>query len=260
MHSLLPLTLLLGLTAKVHCANRFITPGASGSTGWRNNPSYEEGDSMNVEWETDLDETALLLWQDYPLAGGGSQCTIWTVSFAGFTTNTTDGQDAVFHFALYAADNTNDAIANSQNFNVSVPDVDPTTTATDVSTTLAPSPTPTSAEEAETTTAPPAETSDADSGDGGDSGLSSGAVAGVAVGATLGGVAILGGLGFLLWRHFRKGDASGTYAPAAPQAPAQEYYKPPDAPAEMAGAPWVHPPEGPNSNYARGPGGLHEAP
>jgi hypothetical protein len=60
------------------------------------------------------------------------------------------------------------------------------------------------------------------------------------------------------------GAAAGGYAPPSEMAtgaqnqPVQEYYKPPEphqqAPAEMAGQPWIHPPQ---AGYQ---GGLHEAP
>lgn len=74
MLAILPLTVLLGsFIARAAADTSFITPGGSGSTGWKNNPSYEVDESMNVEWTTDLEETNLLLWQDYPSAGGGTQ-------------------------------------------------------------------------------------------------------------------------------------------------------------------------------------------
>ncbi|KAH7193325.1 uncharacterized protein B0J16DRAFT_75917 [Fusarium flagelliforme] len=275
MHALLPLTVLLSSFATRAAADTsFITPGGSGTSGWKNNPSYDVDESMNVEWQTDLEMTNLLLWQDYPSAGGGTQffiglkenttstSFIWQVSFNGFSTEVKDGEDAVFHFSLFKS-GTNDIVANSQTFNVTVPkDV----TTTSAATTVAPSPTPTN-DATETTTDASAETT-TDAASSEDKGISTGAVAGIAVGATLGGIAVLGGIGFLLWRHFRKGAgstvAAGGYAPPSemptgPQhQPVQEYYKPPDqqAPAEMAGQPWIHPQQG----YNQGPGGLHEAP
>ena len=74
MHALLPLTVLLSTFATRAAADTsFITPGGSGTSGWKNNPSYDVDESMNVEWQTDLEMTNLLLWQDYPSAGGGTQ-------------------------------------------------------------------------------------------------------------------------------------------------------------------------------------------
>jgi hypothetical protein len=275
MHALLPLTLLVSsLATRAAAATSFITPGGSGTSGWKNNPSYDVDESMNVEWETDLDETNLLLWQDYPAAGGGTQffmslkenststSFIWQVSFNGFSTEVEDGEDAVFHFSLFKS-GTNDIYANSQAFNVTVPK-DATTTSA-ASSTVEPSPTPTN-DATETTSDAATESTTEAASDSGDKGLSTGAVAGIAVGATLGGIAVLAGVGFLLWKHFRKGPnaAAGGYAPPSemptgPQhQPAHEYYKAPDqhAPAEMAGQPWIHPQQG----YNQGPGGLHEAP
>ncbi|EKJ79459.1 hypothetical protein FPSE_00390 [Fusarium pseudograminearum CS3096] len=276
MHALLPFTVLLSslATRAAAAATSFITPGGSGTSGWKNNPSYDVDESMNVEWQTDLDETNLLLWQDYPSAGGGTQffmslkenststSFIWQVGFNGFSTEVKDGEDAVFHFSLFKS-GTNDIYANSQAFNVTVPK-DATTSA--ASSTVEPSPTPTR-DATETTTDAAAESTTESSSGSEDKGLSTGAVAGIAVGATLGGIAVIAGVGFLLWKHLRKGSGAGAggYAPPSDMStgpqhqPAQEYYKPPDqqAPAEMAGQPWMHPPQ---QGYSQGPGGLHEAP
>ncbi|KAF5678376.1 Crumbs like 3 [Fusarium heterosporum] len=273
MLAILPLTVLLGsFVARAAADTSFVTPGGSGSTGWKNNPSYEVDESMNVEWNTDLDETNLLLWQDYPDAGGGTQfflqlrenttstSFIWQVSFNGFSTAVNKGEDAVFHFSIFKS-GTNDIYANSATFNVTVPQDEETSAAS----TVEPSPTPTSAVSETTTAAATESTTEAASDKEEDKGLSTGAVAGIAVGATLGGILVLAGLGFLLWRHFRKGSgpAAGGYAPpsdmhTSPQhQPVREYYKPPEhqqAPAEMAGQPWIHPPQ---AGYQ---GGLHEAP
>ncbi|KAF4502935.1 Crumbs like 3 [Fusarium agapanthi] len=277
MLAILPFTVLLGsFAARVAADTSFITPGGSGSSGWKNNPTYDVDDSMNVEWNTDLEETNLLLWQDYPSAGGGTQffvqlkenttstSFIWTVNFGGFSTEVGDDRDAVFHYSLFKS-GTNDIVANSAAFNVTVPK-DETTSASLASTTALPSPSSTGALSETTTTDAATETTTDTSSNKDDGGLSTGAVAGVAVGATIGGIALLAGAGFLLWRHFRKGKGAtaGGYAPpsempvGAQNQPGHEYYKPPtqQAPAEMAGQPWVHP----SQNGYQGPGGLHEAP
>ncbi|KAF4341285.1 Crumbs like 3 [Fusarium beomiforme] len=277
MLTILPFTVLLAsFAAKVAADTNFITPGGSGSSGWKNNPTYDVDESMNVEWETDLEETNLLLWQDYPPAGGGTQfflqlkenttstSYIWTVNFGGFSTEVGKNDDAVFHFSLFKS-GTNDIYANSAAFNVTVPKGE-TTSATLASTTAIQSPTATGALSETTTTEAATETTTSNSSNKDDGGLSTGAVAGVAVGATIGGILLLGGAGFLLWRHFRKGPGGnvGGYAPpsemptGAQNQPVQEYYKAPtqQAPAEMAGQPWIHP----SQNGYQGPGGLHEAP
>ncbi|KAF4988087.1 hypothetical protein FDECE_15189 [Fusarium decemcellulare] len=280
MYSLLPAAgiLLAGFAARVTADSSFITPGGSGSSSWSNNPTYDDGESMNVEWTTDVEETKLILWQDYPPAGGGTQffvqlkdnskstSMIWQANFNGFSVKVKKGEDAVFHYALYEA-GTDNVIANSGAFNVTVPKDAETTTSGGPTTSNDPSPTPKSTKET-TTTGDSSPTSDElDSGtSSSDSGLSTGAVAGIAVGSTIGGLAVLGAFGFMLWRRWRKPDAGGSYTPAAPQdqsqmAQPQEYYKPPAAPTELAGQPWIHPPNGPhNNNYSNGPGGLHEAP
>ncbi|KAF5025399.1 hypothetical protein F66182_2501 [Fusarium sp. NRRL 66182] len=299
MRSILPITALLGAFATQAAAeSSFRTPGGSGSTGWRNNPSYEVDESINVEWETDLRETNLLLWQDHPGAGGGTQffvqlkgswedygfplmtwtyraslenststSFIWQVNFGGFSTEVADNEDAVFHFALFES-GTNNQVALSGAFNVTVPR-DETTTSTQSTTVEPSSATNPASTAAAATTDSAAETTGADAGNnsGGDE-LSTGAVAGIAVGATLGGLLVLGGAGFLLWKHFRKGSGAtaGGYAPPGELGPGgqgqpvQEYYKPPGQQgpqAELADQQWMHPPQ---QGYARGPGGLHEAP
>ncbi|KAF4450291.1 Crumbs protein like protein 3 [Fusarium austroafricanum] len=277
MLAILPFTALLGsFAAQVAADSSFKTPGGSGSTNFKNNPKYDVGESMNVEWETDLDKTNLLLWQDYPAAGGGTQffvglkenttstSMIWNVNFGGFSTDIPKGTDAVFHFALYKS-GTDDIHATSAFFNVTVPK-DEATSATKAPTSALPSPSSSTGTLSETTTGAAAEKTTGSSSDKDEGGLSTGAVAGVAVGATIGGIALLAGAGFLLWRHFRKGSgpaaAAGGYEPpsemsaGAQNQPAHEYYKPPQAPAEMAGQSWIHPPQ----NGYQGPGGLHEAP
>ncbi|KAJ4312189.1 hypothetical protein N0V84_010055 [Fusarium piperis] len=274
MHSLLPFAVLLSsFTAKVLCDTKFTTPGSAGSDSWRNNPGFDVGESMNVEWETDLEETNLLLWQDYPRAGGGTQFVfqyrenttstsyIWKIGFDVFSTDVKKGEDAVFHWTLYAAGGTTDAVANSQAFNVTVPNNEPsTTTGTQLQTREA---SPTSA--TTSTDEPTSEPTEISMSDG--SSLSTGAVAGIAVGATIGGLVAFGSLGFLLWRRLRKGPSTGTTTaaveqekaqaqPQQPQAGVTDYYKPPQAPMELSGQSWSPG----QSEYARGPGGLHEAP
>ncbi|KAM0430894.1 hypothetical protein ACHAPT_005527 [Fusarium lateritium] len=268
MHSLLPLAILLSsFAARVLGDTKFVTPGAAGSDSWRNNPGFDVGESMNVEWETDLEETNLLLWQDYPSAGGGTQfflplkenttstSFIWKVSFDSFSTDFKKGTDAVFHWTLYAAGGTTDAVATSQGFNVTLPDDEPSTTTGTQTKASAANPTSSSADEP---TSEPTETSTDKS-----SGLSTGAVAGIAVGATIGGLLAFGGLGFLLWRRLRKGAPAAAVAapveqekalPYPPQPSAPDYYKPPQAPMELSGQSLGQ------AEYAQGPGGLHEAP
>lgn len=196
---------------------------------------------------------------------------IWKVSFDGFSTNVTKGEEAIFFLAVYNASATAYDTA-SHYFNVSVPDT--TTSATTA--TITPTASPTDHGTAEpTTTAASSETTSADKGsddnDGEkkkDSGLSTGATAGIAVGATLGGLAIIGAIGFFLWRRRRNapGDASGQYDPASqqPPPPVQEYYKPVPPPqsegqsSELPGSTWTHATH-PQTNVT-GPGGLYEAP
>lgn len=187
--------------------------------------------------------------------GTRSTSLIWTVSFNGFSTDVADGESAIFYLALYES-GTNTIDATCHYFNVTVPTSETTTasTATTVSTNVGtgkPTPEPdttTTGSSTKTSTSDSESTSDSNS----DSGLSTGAVAGIAVGATLGGVLALGGLGFLIWKYLiRKRDPSGQYTQGQQVPPEENKH-------ELAGANWVHPPQG--EPRVQGPGGIYEAP
>jgi hypothetical protein len=85
---------------------------------------------------------------------------------------------------------------------------------------------------------------------GSDSGLSRGETAGVTAGAIIGGLLILGGLGWFAWRKSATGkeDAKGLQHQ-------QEQFYSSETKSELPGNLDTHP-----SDYARSPAGLYEAP
>lgn len=126
-----------------------------------------------------------------------------------------DGEDAVLYFDIMDAnDTTKRRIDSSSYFNVTraaQPKVSSSLTSSVASTK-------TTALSQGTATSPdavasPTDTSSSSSSsstasDSGDDGLSKGAIAGIAVGATLGGILLLGGLGFLLGKKFARRNKS----------------------------------------------------
>ncbi|KAF7543279.1 hypothetical protein G7Z17_g10872 [Cylindrodendrum hubeiense] len=246
-------------------------PGPGPAGNYRDNPVYEVGEKIDMQWSSDLETMDLLLWQEYPNAGNGqnyywrllensrSTSMIWTVSFDGFSTDVAEGESAIFYLALYES-GTNNVDVTCHYFNVTLPE-EPTTTTSTISTetiastnigtmTAKVTPTPDAASTTTTSSSSTA-TSTSDPKPSPDS-LSTGAVAGIAVGSTLGGILALGGLGFLAWKYFlRKRDSGGQYAPGQQVPPEENKH-------ELAGTNWIHPPQG--VGRVQGPGGLYEAP
>lgn len=70
MYSLVPLAAIVGsFITGVRSTSQFSLPPASGPVGnYRDNPSYEVGDHLDVQWTSDLDSMDLTLWQEYPMA------------------------------------------------------------------------------------------------------------------------------------------------------------------------------------------------
>lgn len=166
-------------------------------------------------------------------------------------------EDSTYYFAIWSQK----MLAQSQYFNVSAPEpekthtiiqittiireertttqaiVDPTTESTTESATE-------STTELSTTTTATSEEIDAIS----DSGLSRSQTAGVAVGAVIGGLLILGSVGWFLWRKVSRNVSEG---PQVQQQQAQHS----ELKAELPGDSQPH-----VSDYARSPTGLYEVP
>ncbi|KFY17219.1 hypothetical protein V492_00813 [Pseudogymnoascus sp. VKM F-4246] len=305
MYSLWPLTFLAAFSASVDALNNsyFLVPPGGGPFGdYDANPTYEVGTNLNIKWQSDLETIDLVLQQDYPktrktyvlISGTKSKSLNWEVNFDNVSTGDGNGNDAVFYLTLFEAGHHDKIITTCHYFNVTVPEV--------VSTTSAPTVDPTSTSSLPSSSSPssslPSSSSPSSSSPSSSSpslslslsspssssssssspppptlepepnpnpGPSTGAVAGIAVGATLAGLLVLGGLGFLAWRHCHKKKSSGQNMPghqAPPQytlgyqapPPVEEYSKPP-----VAGREWNQfspPPQ----THAQGPRGFYEAP
>ncbi|RMJ15763.1 hypothetical protein BHE90_008063 [Fusarium euwallaceae] len=168
-----------------------------------NNPVYEEGDTIIINWVTDLKQITVYVFQRNPSDFDGttqlgeyvrenvtSKSTFWKVSLGEDSFNRTvpKGEMPVLYFALYNPSDDAVKIIKSQDFNISLSDAaesSSTTTKGTAASTIADGPAKTSSE--------------ADD----DDGLSAGAGAGIAVGATLG-VLALAGIGFFFWRRMRR--------------------------------------------------------
>ncbi|KAF4968773.1 hypothetical protein FSARC_3902 [Fusarium sarcochroum] len=212
---LLPLFLLLSFVVYVQCEESetyFILPATADDTDRdANNPRYKIGDNIKVRWLTDYKQTSVRVVQSFPNDTSWSyrfetnvtdKTSSWTAVFDDENTFAKDaygGDDCIFWFEIYRpGENSSEDIplVQSRSFNVSMSG---TTESTSSSTSR-----PTSSESSES--------SDSDSDSNSDSGLSGGAGAGIAAGAIAGGL-LIGGLGFLAWRHFRNNKGSG-YQPA----------------------------------------------
>ncbi|KAJ4221576.1 hypothetical protein NW759_006821 [Fusarium solani] len=168
-----------------------------------NNPVYKEGDTILINWVTDLKQITVYVFQRNPSDFSGttqlgeyvrenvtSKSTFWKVNLGEDSFNRTvpKGEMPVLYFALYNPSDDAVKIIKSQDFNVSLSDAaetSSTTTKGSAASTIADGPAKTSSEAED------------------DDSLSAGAGAGIAVGATLG-VLALAGIGFFFWRRMRR--------------------------------------------------------
>ncbi|KID94097.1 hypothetical protein MAJ_09936, partial [Metarhizium majus ARSEF 297] len=238
---------LCALAANAVCKTNFTQPPANGpNANYQDNPVYQQGQKIDVQWKSDLDTMDLFVFQQYPAAGKGVQflkklregtrstSLIWTVSLDGLSRNVPRGENAILYFAVLRA-RSPDRDGTSHYFNVSVPDAASTTaSATQTSTTTS------AATDVPSHAATPEPASSGESSPG----LSRGGVAGVAVGSTVGGLLLLGGMGLLAWRKMRRGKPA--------EDAAVEDAKPP----ELAG-PAIH--EAPPGHHPSGTP-VYEAP
>lgn len=69
---LVPAAILALSASPVRGDTSFLQPPAAGPfRNYRDNPLYEVGERIDVQWQSDLDFMDLILWQDYPGAGDG---------------------------------------------------------------------------------------------------------------------------------------------------------------------------------------------
>lgn len=233
----------VSLAAVVGCAvadNVFVRPGPMGNeTDFSKNPRYKVGDKIDAQFRTDEPETDLLVWMKYPnltadapgrylvqyrkcrLLNIGIQHGLtegyadnepahnitWKVTLERLNLTTIPEQDEVtLQFMLYKSNQTQFYIAASDFFNITRPQKPTSTTTSQTpSSTLSQS----NVSKATSYGDPPLSKNDGSTSNGTSrKSLSSGATAGIAVGATLAGFAMVGAIGFFVWKRNRKNQLS----------------------------------------------------
>ncbi|KAH9903679.1 hypothetical protein F4778DRAFT_94638 [Xylariomycetidae sp. FL2044] len=207
----------LAVIRPVFADTKFLRPPDSGPNGdFSDNPTYKIGDTLNIQWDTNLKEVDLLLWQSPDddgtgpqrlLTSSGSTSYQWTVSDAFFPG---DRDGITYFFQLFNTSATSPD-GGSHYFNIT----QATTSTTSTSMTSTSTSTSSTTISGTPTSVPiPIESNPSSSSS--SSGLSSGAIAGIAVGVAL--AAIFAALAaFLLIRRRRKqsqGAAGAAYHPA----------------------------------------------
>ncbi|KAF5974916.1 hypothetical protein FCOIX_7955 [Fusarium coicis] len=261
----------IGVASLVFCDSKFIQPPESSSkqpsdTDMTKNKRYQQGAKIQIEYETDIDQIAIEIYQ-IPLNGviayrslarnGSENPSYWLAEY-DFLGLAEGNEDSVYWFTLFKS--SQGRVARSDYFNVSSPQADETTSASISATATGPGlATSASRQHASTLTAgsetdtehtsSTSSTSATKSG----SGLSQGATAGVTAGAIIGGLLILGGIGLLVWRRLEKGRKSSKGTEEAPDQHHQFY--PLETKVELPSDITTHP-----SEYATSRPGLHEAP
>ncbi|KAI6773083.1 hypothetical protein HG530_004041 [Fusarium avenaceum] len=208
------------------------------------NVRYDSGDKIVIAWETVIPVTTVAI-------GGNFKSRVWAAEYnlLGLAMN---NEDSVYWFMLDTSEM--GKIAGSVPINVTAPQDDKIKFVS-VSTTLTsrqqePSST-TETDTGHTTTGSSSTEETSSSSDpGSDSGLSRGETAGVTAGAIIGGLLILGGLGWFAWRKL----AMGKEVDKGLQHQQEQFYSS-ETKAELPGNLDTHP-----SDYARSPAGLYEAP
>ncbi|KAM0420451.1 hypothetical protein ACHAPT_011743 [Fusarium lateritium] len=267
----------LGLIASVRSDTKFTNPATwdESADDRSNYQTYEVGDRIPIKWTTDLDRVSVAVWEsgtdpflwawvDQNLT---ERSTTWKVDFGNGRFDTDIGAEhARFWFALYDPDlvkersaDGSESLVNSAAFNVTVPDYKPsstTTTAEETTTSASTTETKTKTETPSTaSTSSPAQSTESDAADKEeDKGLSAGAAAGIGVGASVGGIAILGAIGFFVWRHLKKRKEDQNqeplqYHPETGYQPGQAPLQSPEIKAEL-----------PAQSTATTPSQIYEAP
>ncbi|KAH7203106.1 uncharacterized protein BKA55DRAFT_668931 [Fusarium redolens] len=229
------------------------------------NIRYDDGETIPILFDTDLAVVDLYISQ-VGFYGKGSRYGLlskngppypdgWVAEYdAGKMMK--NNEDCVYWFGLYESGH---RVAASQYVNVSAPKLDKTKTITATKTLSFLSETFTTRTSAESTTKHTADTtgaslSDETSSASSDSRLSKGGTAGVAVGATLGGLLILGGIGWIVWRRLAK-RKNNTVPPAELPDHSQQQPYASEQKIELPGHPEAYPP-----HHARSPSQIFEAP
>ncbi|KAF4444522.1 hypothetical protein F53441_11115 [Fusarium austroafricanum] len=260
------------LASQASCDSKFIRPPEwdpkqKADQDLTKNIRYDDGEIIPILFDTDLDDVDLHISQ-VGYHGKNSRYGIlskngppypdgWVAEYdAGKMMK--NNEDCVYWFGLYESGR---RVAASQYVNVSAPKLDKTKTVTATSTKTLSflSETFTTRTSAESTTKPTADTTGASlseetSSTSSDPGLSKGETAGVAVGAILGGLLILGGIGWVIWtRLAKKKNNTGPLAELPDHSQQQPYAS--EQKVELPGHPEAYPP-----NHARSPSQIFEAP
>nr|RBQ99810.1 hypothetical protein FVER53263_09339 [Fusarium verticillioides] len=231
------------------------------------NQHYDTGDKIPILYETNLKKTELWIWQVLDDIDAGAQIegtgTYWQAQYdiAGALSN---NEDSVYYFQLYEPDD-KAQLARSQYVNVSAPMSETpisvsapaskiSTFSTEVSTLQ------TSTTLAGNTNTVPTDSSSSDETDPSSEtnsrpGLSSAATGGVAAGAAIGGLLIVGGIGWLTWRWLARKKQDRPISELPADLPQQNQPDPPQTKAELTGDLVTYPP-----SYATSPSGIHEVP
>ncbi|KAF7556400.1 hypothetical protein G7Z17_g1457 [Cylindrodendrum hubeiense] len=259
MDSFLRLALLLLLSANAHGETRFLRPPDSGPTrDYRDNPIYEIGQKLDIQWEMDYENASIIVQQEdaYNNLPGDKWADIitnaeavpdrtnftWTVSLNNFSDGFDKTLSNVYYLRLFDISGKVGGI-DSHYFNITssdssnTEDAAPTRSADDSSNQSAESSATTSAESSTTASAASTKTPSSSSGGQSDKSASStassdsngnddkspskGALVGIAVAATVGGLGLLAGIGFFIRKHLRKRrENQGTLI--SPEEPKQE--------------------------------------
>ncbi|KAL5600472.1 hypothetical protein FOVSG1_008284 [Fusarium oxysporum f. sp. vasinfectum] len=158
------------------------------------NNHYNDGETIPILFNTNIKKVDLYIWQFIDAeknatslleSDGTSDPTGWKAQY-DISNATENNEDCIYWFSLIDS-KYGGTLAKSQYVNVSAPKAEETKTVTTLTTETT---TDSSTSRDTSSTLEPSSKS----------GLSRGEIAGVAVGATIGGLLILGGIGWMVWR------------------------------------------------------------
>ncbi|KAF4959538.1 hypothetical protein FGADI_1605 [Fusarium gaditjirri] len=244
------------------CFSKFIRPperdpDQEADRDMAQNNQYDDGKRIPILFNTNIKKVDLYIWQFIDAeknttalleSDGTSESTSWKAQY-DISNATENNEDCIYWFSL--VDRISGGIlAESQYVNVSAPTAKETTTVTASTASTAV----TSLTTETTTDSSASRDSSSTREPSSKSGLSRGEIAGVAVGATIGGLLILGGIGWILWRRRArsKSDAALAELPGNDNQE-QPYSERPKS--ELPAEPVVFPSERPRS-----PPRIYEAP
>ncbi|KAI1052356.1 hypothetical protein LB507_007556 [Fusarium sp. FIESC RH6] len=246
------------LTIFGSCENKFISPPDERDDERKRfdlekNRRYVVGETIPLDWETDLDDIRLYIVQHLdsqiePFLLDSSR-TSWEAEY-DLSNKLMKGEDTVYYFVLSHPREV--YVTGSHYINVTAPKKDTTRTVTaPPSTVTIPQSRPIEPKTTSTTMSnTPEGTESASDGyeSNSKSGMSQGEVAGAAVGGLVGALLIFGVAGWLLWMRRSKTDPVDSTA-------VQYHEQAVETKAELPGNNTVHP-----SEYAKSPTGIYEAP